>query len=236
MFARHVARARCVSAPGPPQQDQPACKPGSVWPAAHATNVTAIRLGRRLPGASSNLPERLVRTDPRTWPRTAPIRSCSRWGLPCRFRCRKRGALLPHRFTLAAGQTLRARGGLLFCGTVPGVTPAGRYPAPFVRGARTFLPAALSGPPFQDFGGAAVQPTDIHGMGTMRRDVKPCVVSPVLSRQVQALGGSGGIGGNDASVSAPSWAARPIRETSISERSVNSVDESSLPSHRAGRK
>jgi len=31
-----------------------------------------------------------------------PIRSCSRWGLPCRFRCRTRGALLPHLFTLAA--------------------------------------------------------------------------------------------------------------------------------------
>ncbi len=27
-----------------------------------------------------------------------------------------------------------------FCGTFPGVTPAGRYPAPFFRGARTFLP------------------------------------------------------------------------------------------------
>jgi hypothetical protein len=31
----------------------------------------------------------------------APIRSCSRWGLPCRRCCRRRGALLPHRFTLA---------------------------------------------------------------------------------------------------------------------------------------
>ena len=30
-----------------------------------------------------------------------PIWSCSRWGLPCRFRCRSRGGLLPHRFTLA---------------------------------------------------------------------------------------------------------------------------------------
>ena len=29
-----------------------------------------------------------------------PIRSCSRWGLPCRRRYRKRGALLPHRFAL----------------------------------------------------------------------------------------------------------------------------------------
>ena len=33
--------------------------------------------------------------------RAVPIRSCSRWGLPCRFRCRSRGALLPHPFTLA---------------------------------------------------------------------------------------------------------------------------------------
>jgi len=33
----------------------------------------------------------------------APIRSCSRWGLPCRPCCQARGALLPHRFTLADG-------------------------------------------------------------------------------------------------------------------------------------
>ena len=32
-----------------------------------------------------------------------PIRSCSRRGLPCRRRCRRRGALLPHPFTLARG-------------------------------------------------------------------------------------------------------------------------------------
>src|SRR5690606_33138166 len=29
----------------------------------------------------------------------------------------------------------------VFCGTFPGVAPAGRYPAPCFRGARTFLPA-----------------------------------------------------------------------------------------------
>ncbi len=34
------------------------------------------------------------------WP-AIPIRSCSRWGLPCRRRYRRRGALLPHPFTLA---------------------------------------------------------------------------------------------------------------------------------------
>jgi len=40
-----------------------------------------------------------------------PIWSCSRWGLPCRFRCRSRGGLLPHRFTLAA-RCARRRTGL----------------------------------------------------------------------------------------------------------------------------
>ena len=32
-----------------------------------------------------------------------------------------------------------------FCGTFPGVTPAGRYPAPCFRGARTFLPPRPEG-------------------------------------------------------------------------------------------
>jgi hypothetical protein len=39
----------------------------------------------------------------RPMPPAAPIRSCSRWGLPCRPCCQGRGALLPHRFTLARG-------------------------------------------------------------------------------------------------------------------------------------
>ena len=43
----------------------------------------------------------------------APIRSCSRWGLPCRPRCRGRGALLPPRFTLAGRQG--APGGPAVC-------------------------------------------------------------------------------------------------------------------------
>src|SRR6476620_190237 len=47
------------------QKYQTACKPGSVWLCAEAQNVTAIPLGRRLPGASSNLPGRQDRdTDP----------------------------------------------------------------------------------------------------------------------------------------------------------------------------
>src|SRR5262249_39308614 len=99
-----------VVPPGPLAY-QPTCKPGSVGRNGDALRVTAIPLGRRLPGASSNLPGR---PDPDIDPDAAcaaprvPIRSCSRWGLPCRRRCRRRGALLPHLFTLTAADTQRA--------------------------------------------------------------------------------------------------------------------------------
>ena len=77
----------------------------------HATN----------PGGETGMsPLRPVRTVA-----TAPIRSCSRWGLPCRPRHRGRGALLPPRFTLAH-QGFPPHGRFVFCGTVPGVAPAGR--------------------------------------------------------------------------------------------------------------
>jgi hypothetical protein len=49
--------ARRISPPGP-LIDQPACKPGSVG-RGQAPRVTAIPLGRRLPGVSSNLPGQL---------------------------------------------------------------------------------------------------------------------------------------------------------------------------------
>ena len=94
--------------------NQTACKPGSVWRAARTAHVTAIPLRRRLPGAFGNLPGRLIRTDRASRLRgkshAAPIRSCSRWGLPCRSRCRQRGALLPHRFTLTGLRAPLARG------------------------------------------------------------------------------------------------------------------------------
>src|SRR5271170_7380130 len=136
--------------------------------------VTAIPLGRRLPDASSNLPGRPdLDTDPKTLSRfharvlrAVPIRSCSRWGLPCRRRCRRRGALLPHLFTLTAGIRNAPRRYVL-CGTFPRLAPAGRYPAPLVHGARTFLPGNLSVSP--------ERPSDRltgTGMGRSRPGVK----------------------------------------------------------------
>ena len=92
---------------------QTACKPGSV----RAIQVSLG--GTRRPflwdapcGAPlATNPGDEAGTPPRPWdevglrpmPPVAPIRSCSRWGLPCRPCCQGRGALLPHRFTLARG-------------------------------------------------------------------------------------------------------------------------------------
>ena len=109
----------------------------------------AIHLGRSLPNASCDRPERRRERPARRrrhhrHPPAAPTWSCSRWGFPCRRRCRRRGALLPHHFTLAARRPAERETGrgrrYVFCGTFPRVAPAGRYPAPCLRGARTFLP------------------------------------------------------------------------------------------------
>ena len=55
----------------------------------------------------------------------------------------------------------------VLCGTFPGVAPAGCYPAPYINGARTFLPGDLS-----ILAGAAVQPTYVAVMGAHAREVK----------------------------------------------------------------
>src|SRR5262245_28718002 len=59
-------------------------------------------------------------------------------------------------------------GRFVLCGTFPGVAPAGRYPAPHVKGARTFLPGGLS-----TLAGAAVRPTDAPAWAICDGFVKP---------------------------------------------------------------
>jgi len=101
---------------------QPACKPGSVRHAAKPHARWPFLWGEPLPAASSNQPGRDPETDSRHLASAAcaPIRSCSRWGLPCRVCCQPRGALLPHRFTLAVGT---AGGGLLSVALSLGLPP-----------------------------------------------------------------------------------------------------------------
>src|SRR5215469_2195704 len=71
----------------------------------------------------------------------APTRSCSRWGFPCRRRCRRRGALLPHRFTLAARPGIPGRGG-----GVLSVALSLGSPPPGVTWHRTSVEPGLSSP------------------------------------------------------------------------------------------
>ena len=103
----------------------------------------AIHLGRPLPNASRDLPGRR-RGNPPAGPqllgvlRAAPIWSCSRWGLPCHLRCRRRGALLPHPFTLAAGRS--PVGGLLSVALSLGLPP------PAVNRHRVSVEPGLSSP------------------------------------------------------------------------------------------
>jgi hypothetical protein len=81
-------------------------KPGSVGLLARSGRSFLYGHGRPCPLAA--YPRCLGRggfLSPHAWP-------CSNWGLPCRSRCRERGGLLPHRFTLA---TRRWRS--FFCGT-----------------------------------------------------------------------------------------------------------------------
>ena len=91
---------------------QPACKPGSV---RHRPLARTIRDGHSS-GTSfapclGQPPRTAGLTSPcgviaqsRTNRVAVPIRFCSRCGLPCRLRCRKRGALLPHLFTLTSSE------------------------------------------------------------------------------------------------------------------------------------
>ena len=74
---------------------QGTCKPGSVHPCLRRDWAT-IPLGDELLRRSSNQPGWRAGTGPCA----TPIRSCTRWGLPCRACYQPRGALLPHPFAL----------------------------------------------------------------------------------------------------------------------------------------
>ena len=128
---------------------------------AEPAYVTAIPLGRRLPGASSNLPGRqgLDRTPKHFRAFDAKTFAPSLFGLAPGGVCRAAGVAagavrsyrtvspLPCPLPLPSPQAGEGRVGKrrsVLCGTFPRLAPAGRYPAPFVHGARTFLPGNLS--------------------------------------------------------------------------------------------
>ena len=73
---------------------------GGSRPISRVLSWAAIHLGRISRCASSNLPGSRADYTFEDEPRCPPIWSCSGRGLPCRLRYRRRGALLPHHFTL----------------------------------------------------------------------------------------------------------------------------------------
>jgi len=151
---------------------QPACKPGFV---GHRALARTMRDGHSSGTMFAHGLEQPTRTASLT--------------LPCGvFACTNEPAL-PSLFGLAPGVVCHAvsvagpavrsyrtfsplpdpkRRRFVLCGTVPGVAPAGCYPAPYVDGARTFLSLGLS-----TVAGAAVRPTDTLGMGADAGRVKP---------------------------------------------------------------
>jgi hypothetical protein len=158
------------------QKHQPACKPGFV---GHRRLAPAIRDGH----SSGTMFAHGLEQPTRTASLTSPCGVIACANIP---RCRPYSVLLPVWFAMPfplpdprcaltapfhpyRAEAPRGEGGrFVLCGTVPGVTPAGRYPAPYVDGARTFLSRSLS-----TVAGAAVRPTDAPVMGAQSRRVKP---------------------------------------------------------------
>src|SRR5436305_6147309 len=97
----------------------------------------AIPLGRPLPAASSDQPGR----EPRDGP--GPFGPSPLFGLAPGGACRAADvaarAVRSYRTLSPLPASLAAARRFAFCGAFPEVTLAGRYPAPCLHGARTFL-------------------------------------------------------------------------------------------------
>ena len=145
--------------------------------------------------------------------RAVPIRSCSRWGLPCRLRCRRRGALLPHHFTLTAIEHDADRGGLFSV-----ALSLGSRPPDVIRHRMSMEPGLSSRAAFRHWTGQPSSRLTSVGMGSARRRVKG--LRRFLAARVQ-----------------PALACSILASRSdTSALSVVSVETSSTPSTRAGRK
>ena len=148
-----------------------------------------IPLGCALPLRTSLRPTRAAirKTIQAFRPCAAPIRSCSRWGLPCRPCCQGRGALLPHPFTLAPGRP----GAVCFLWHFPWGRPRRALPGTVFPWSPDFPPLA----PFRDLrqrssGRLAFRPC-LYGPSGALGPVGPDRKSPPQCSLPQKGGGSG---------------------------------------------
>ena len=116
--------------------------------------------------------------------RTAPIRFCSRWGLPCRSCCQSRGALLPHRFTLAGA----CPGGLFSV-----ALSLGSPPPDVIRHRFSVEPGLSSPAPFRDLRQRSSSQLAKGGLGAGESGVNHSLQSassgPCMRRRQRARGG-----------------------------------------------
>ncbi len=105
-----------------------ACKPDFVALPKAWRGPTTIPLGPPSPTGSSGQPGSLRRKSPGMKSHAIPIWPCSWRGLPCHRRRRRRGGLLPHRFTLTSavgGFLSTGEGGLISVALSLGLPRAG---------------------------------------------------------------------------------------------------------------
>ena len=143
--------------PSPHLTYQPACKPGSVRPAGLTANVTAIPLVRRLPSASSNLPERLARTDPRLAPQRRSYSVLLPVGFAVPLPSPETRCALTAPFHPCLGPYATQPRRSVLCGTVPEVSPARVQLRRTLSG--TVRPWSPDFPPRPPFGIGAERPS-----------------------------------------------------------------------------
>ena len=93
-------------------------------PISRVLSKTVIHLGCASPHTSSSQPGNTMRATRSAICRSSPIWPCFEWGLPCHPRYRKRGALLPHHFTLTGAEE-RHLGGVFSVALSVGSRPPG---------------------------------------------------------------------------------------------------------------
>jgi hypothetical protein len=156
---------------------------------AKRPRLTVIPLRRRLPGALSNLPGR---PDPDIDPEDRSARADASLAPPlfglapggvCRAACVAARAVRSYRtvsplppVTPLSGEGWG--GGLFSVALSLGSTPAGRYPAPYAHGARTFLPDRLSAWPERP----SSRLTD-KGWGLLGPTSRPPAARPAAARR-----------------------------------------------------